>query len=391
MQAGDAPYRAKRKALKDPASGREVWQMTPEGRPFGKGYMYLNHFSPDERFLFVVEAAPPGRLFRIEIETGEAAPLTREGVEWTRWNAHPFEPEVFYRTGPRVFAVHVETREERLVHDAAQHEEIRRNAGGPITFSGDGRWFSLAFVHDARELPAPEGWSHWTSPTFQRCGAARAPCAGGAPEVLYLHSEGMQHLMFCPADARLLTFAVWPDYQNNARLADNHRARAWLVDARRDVARPYLVLPKGQRATHEFWSRDGDRLFYHWKTVPGWLPNGLGYLDRATESLHEFYTDPARRLSHSAASGDARWVVSNCVERPGRDELVLVEVPAGRAQTLRCPHGENPDAAMSVPSLSRSGRYIVYACDGSGESRVYLVPLEVPGRPASQGGERPDG
>ena len=377
MPDGAPTMKYRRKTLKDPVSGREVWQVTPDGISCAKGYMYLNHFTPDERRLTVL-AAVGGRqqLCAVDLERGGMTPLAdAPGLNWCSWNVHPLTGEVYYRTGERIMAVDPERGTERLVFDAAQHEELQRHTGGPIMFSGSGRWFSAQFTSDPTPRSSPPDWSHWGAVAYERCGIVRIACDGSGCEIVYRHDESMQHVMFCPADDDLLTFAVWPDYQNNAALPDEKRARAWLVDARTQTARPYLITPKGFRATHEFWSRAGDRLFYHKKAVPGWLPTSLSYLDRATGAHHDFYPDPARRLSHSAASGDGEWVVSDSVEAPGLDELVLVEVRTGRAEIICCPHQIKANAWITPPSFSPSGRFIVFACDGSGEGRVYLVPV----------------
>lgn len=382
----------KPRPFRDERTGREVLQVTPDGCANLSNYFYLNCFSRDERFFYYSsDRSGDFQVHRLCLETGESWRLTdvAGGVHF-RWNLHPSGGELFYTDGRKIKALNLDSTNVRVVFDAADHAWMK-SAGpeGPIRFSGDGQWLSFIFVHDPQDCISPNIWSHSGLITYQRMGAVRVACDGLAAECVYLHHEAMQHLMFCPADNDQMTFAVYPDYQNNETLMNNHRARAWLIDRKRDMAHPYLIMPKGYRATHEYWSPCSQRFFYHKRRVDGirspsrWFPCFIGYMERATGRQVDFFRSDTQHLGHSICTPDARFIVSDNdiwaarATRGADNELLLIEVETGEAQALWWPNvrGTHPKMSCGGPCMSPKGTWVGHSSDRTGEPQVYLTRL----------------
>jgi len=359
VTASKAAFRVKRRVLRDSRTGREVWQVSPENASCVASYMYITSFAPDERFLFYVSDRSGSRqLYRLEIETGETIQLTEAtGISGFGANLHPDGRSLLYRDGQVYRAVDLLTGEERIVLDTTKYAWLRK-PGEQITFSKSGHFFSLSFEYaDGKRA------------------VARAACDGSSVEELYRYGEQTQHVQFCPGDEDLLTFAVWPDYQNTPDLPDSKRARAWLLDARTRTARPFLVMPPGTRATHEYWGSTGQRMYFHKKTVRTWVPTWICSLDRATGKVRDIFGSKTIKLGHSFINRDETKIVADSQE-PGRNELLLIDVASGRAEVLCWPNSSITGQNSHVhPSFSPSGRFIVYTSDCSGRPQVYLVPL----------------
>jgi dipeptidyl aminopeptidase/acylaminoacyl peptidase len=352
------------KALRDERTGREFRQVSPEGSRNVAAYMYVNSFSPDERYLFYgSDRSGAWEIHRLEIETGRTTQMTEiRSRHAPRWNCHPDGREVFLFDGEAYRAVDVETLEERVVIDLRGQPWLRRPGGTPM-FSASGKSFCQFFQVDRG-----------------RRGIALVACDGSGAEHVHTHHELMLHLMFCPANENVLTFCTWPDSQDDMALPDEERARTWIVDVSTGESRPYLMMQKGFRATHEYWSASGGRLYFHKKTQPGWLPASLCYVDRETEAITEFFRSETVMLGHSFVTRDDRLAVSDS-QRPDENELLLVEVDSGEVEVLCWPNSRNRENRRGLagnhvhPSFSPSGRYVVFTSDRTGEPHVYLVPL----------------
>ena len=364
----------------DPDTGYGMRCVTPEGVTCWSNYFYTNSFSPDERFFFYNVADGNGaQVCRVEIETGETTRLTDVpgGINGFRWNLHPNGRELFYQAPPRFMALNLETLETRTVLDVRVCGwVVDGKTGGSIMFSPSGKYFSFSFTHDATERHTPEGWSHWGRVAYTCSAAARAACDGSGAAVVYRHDAGMQHLMFCPASDDLMSFAVWPDYQNNPDLPDENRARAWLIDGAAGTAKPFLIMPKGFRATHEYWSPDGARMYYHKKSVPDWVPNFLGRVDRETGAHEDLFRHDTNRLGHSAITPDERTIVSDNDDISGPNELVRVDVATGAGEVL-CWRDVVPGNSTPCggPTISPRGTWVAFTSNRSGTPQVYLVRL----------------
>lgn len=347
----------------DPDTGRPVWRISPRDAICVAPYMYIDAFTPDERHLFyAMKRGEQGWLCRYELETGETVrrPLSRARRMGWGANLDPAGRELFVGDEPGIVAIDFATFAERVVVDLADTPYQR--IGGPFMFTGDGRRFTAA-------APLGEG----------RSAIVRVMSDGSGLQEVYRYTSSIQHLQQCPGDDDLITFCQWPDNQNDMAAPPEERARTMLLDLRTGEARPWLMMPRGFRATHEFWSRDGSRLFFHKKTQPGWIPNWLCWKDRVTGEEREFYRDDVHRLGHSSATDDQRHVVTDGQD-PGRNPLILVEVSTGRATTVCWPNASieagHPKHAHVHPIMSPRGSFVAYTSDAGGTPQVYVAPVD---------------
>lgn len=378
MSSKTDAFRVEPRVEVDPYTERAMRFVSPPDAPSTSNYFYTQPFTPDERFfLYLCDRGDGPQVHRVEIESGETERLTHVagGEHAFRWNLHPNGRELFYQDPPRFMALDLETLETRVVLDVRTCDWIADGTtGGSIMFSPSGKYFSFSFTHDATERHAPEGWSHWGRVAYTCSAAARAACDGSGADLVYRHTAGMQHLQFCPASDDLMSFAVWPDYQNNRDLPAAHRARAWLIDS--GEARPLLTVPPGFRATHEYWSPDGERLYYHRKSVPGWVPNFLGCLDRRTGEQRDVFRHDTSRMGHSMCTPDGRFIVTDNDDFSAPNELIKVDVASGAGEVL-CWRNvpADPGFADGGPTVSPRGTWTAFTTSRLGIPQVVLVRL----------------
>ena len=355
----------KRRVVRDERTGREQWFVSPEGVQSGATYMYVRQFTPDERYLFYVsELTGAPRLYRYEIASGELTQVSADEGElgWENFHVHPAGREVYYVAGGVYHAADVETLETRVVFDP-----VKRGYGPArqlLMFSRSGRWFSFSFKDkDGRECVGR--------------------CSSDGRDVQTLHSrpegEGVQHLMFCNApDEDLMSFSPAPDHQQEWDAPWEYRARTYLLNAATGAVEPFLVLPKPFTATHDFWSPNGDRLYFHKKTRPTWVPTWICSIERDTREVRTWYEHDEYKLGHSYATKDERWLVSDSQE-PDNNPLVLIEAATGKGQVLCWPDSRVTPGHKGYshvhPTFSPSNRYVLYTTDRGGIGQVVMVPV----------------
>ncbi len=362
---------SKRTVLADPRTGREVWKVTSwDEADCLATYMYLQAFSADERFLiFASNRSGKWELYRLELATGEAVQLSRrhtppdpvvsDDYAHIVGHVHLARNEVFYLDGPRLVAAHLETLAERVVLDC--RGSPWRILGGFPSFTPDGARFTIIYVgRDGRE------------------GIALAAVDGSGWEPLYQCAEPSQvlsHVLVVPTEPLSVTFNLLPDRQDNPSLPRGRRARAWRWT--HGAAEPFLVVPPGFRATHEYWGRTPEpRLFYHRKSVPGWTPTWIESFAVDGGERIEHVGSSDRRLGHSCIS-PAGLTIITVVQDPKGNELVRIDLATGRSEVLCWPNSSCTGDQMTHvhPSFSPSGRMVAYTSDCGGRNAVYIVPL----------------
>lgn len=353
-----------KRIVKDARTGRELWIISPEGVNSGASYMYIMQFSPDERYVFYEsEVSGALQLHRYEIATGALTQVTEgPGFEVLNWNVHPAGREVFYAAGGKVWAADIETLESRLVFDPSLHPWVGKRSD-LIMFSKKGRWFSFGFK-------SPEGL----------IGVGRASCDGKEVEHVYTRprGEGVQHVMFCNTeDEDWMSFAPAPDHQTEWSEPRERRARVYLVHARAGTVEPVFVQDNPLRATHEYWSPNGDRLYFHRKTHRTWVPTAICSCDRRTRAMREIYLQDTLQLGHSFYTADERWIVTD-VQKAHDNPLILIETATGKSKVLCWPNSsvaQGRDRFSHVhPSFSPKATYVLFTSDAGGLGQVYLVP-----------------
>lgn len=360
---------SKRTVFQDARTGREVWKVTSwDGHDCVATYMYLQAFSRDERYLFFgSDRTGVFELYRLEIESGEAVQMTEHQAEGmddkslTRCNVHLERNEVIYPDGDAICASDIESLERRTIARISNPDWA--SIGGGPTYSGDGLRVLCAYRTN-------DGYA----------GIAQAEVAGSDFEEVYRwphQGEGLGHVQGASTDEAIITFVQSPDRQNDPDETRERRARTWKLDAASGEAEPFLVMPPGHRATHEYWGKGRDkRLYFHRKTVPGWTPTSIASIALDGSDYVEHYASPDRKLGHSCVSGDRQWIVSDVQDKSG-NELVLIDLRTGSGEVLCWPDSSVVDGFSGHvhPSFSPSGQKVLYTSDASGKAAVFVVPL----------------
>ncbi len=350
----------------DRRTGRKVWQITDGPRPSHFCYQTVQGFTADERFMvFASDRDEKGwQLWRADLETGELARLTdQEELRHGSYGMHPNGRQVCVSSGWRYLAVEVGTGRTRVLADL-EGELPGPPGGAELPISADGTRLLVPYGgDDRRKSSAAVVWLD----------------EGRVEPVLDWEGGWLCHYQFCPAEPDWVIFDPLPDPQNDMTKSLQERARAWLLDIHSREVRPFLMAPRGTRATHEYWGPDGERLYFHHKTQPGWVPTSLSSIDRFGRDWQTHYTHETLKLGHSDISRDERWIVTD-VQEPGENPLLLVDVETGRAETLCWPNSSVEEGHTKHshvhPSFSPGDRYVGFTSDRTGVAQVYVVPLD---------------
>ena len=319
-------------------------------------YFYLRAFSGDEQYIiFASDRTGRFELYRLEIETGETVQLT-DNLARLYFNVHPDGREVFYHGGDGVYAIDIESCERRLVADISWRP-WNYIYGGP-SISGDGEKIVCLYKHK-------ENGS----------GIAMADSEGSSFEDLYRCNKSLSHVQINPGDSSIISFNILPDKQNIPHLPPHERARAWKLDLSTDEITPFLVVPRGFRATHEYWSPKGDRLYFHKKKVPTWTPTSIASISVNGDDFKEHYMSETRKLGHSCIDPDGKTIVTD-VQDPNFNELIAINLETGESEILCWPNSSVKDQLGHVhPSFSFSGKKGLYTSDFTGKAQVYMIQL----------------
>jgi hypothetical protein len=189
----------------------------------------------------------------------------------------------------------------------------------------------------------------------------------------------LSHAQICPGDDNLVTFDPLPDTQNDMALPMAERARTWILDIQQGVARPFLVMPYGFRATHEYWDFAGDRLYFHQKSEPGWTPTSIASISRRGDDWQEHFHSTTRKLGHSSIDRASIFIVAD-VQDSAENELWRIDLRSGVGEVLCWPN-TSPlmDQTVHVhPSISPLGQYVDFTSDCYGSSDLFVLPLAQP-------------
>lgn len=315
------------------------------GRPGSDGegctnvscYQEVEAFTADERYvIFSSDRTGSFQLYRAELSSGELARLS---------DVPDLKPFAFaigtdgrhaiFFAGYRVYSVDVTTGEERVLIDFGG-VSLEPLPDAPPSFSGSGDRVALQFkiAEDVRAITVG----------FLATGEHHQVCRWQGK---------MNHPQICPGDDDLITFVPGPDTQNDMPQPQAKRARTWVCDAKSGETRPFLTMPKGFRATHEFWESAGDRFYFHRKTVPG------GARLRSHRSIVMVPTADALRTRPEAGSLVHRLEEHvHCVRRAGgrRERVVPDRSGNGRSRdSVLAQHavGQYPDESRASVDLRR--------------------------------------
>ncbi len=339
---------------RDKRTGREVWQITSGAAVSHSCYFEAQPFTGDDRYL-VYSSNRSGKfdLYRVDLRSEEHRRLTRcDQLSNLSYSIHPDGRSVFYLDGAKLLKTDVASGASSVVAElGGGHVSVGR------TFSSDGVYTAVGGPGGMGLLNLRTGRVEKTIPTPDGTGG---------------------HMLICPADPQLITFVKMPDRQNDMSLKMEERARTMIADLRTGRVRPYLTMPYGWRATHEYWDARGERFYFHKKKVPGWVPTSICSMKRDGSDWRTHFTTDVYQLGHSMISTDNRWIVSD-VQKPDDNPLVLIDVAKGTHELLCWPDSTvregHPKQAHVHPAISRSGKYVAYTSDRGGVPQVYVVPL----------------
>ncbi len=358
----------KRRAQTDGRTGREVWKLTDwDDVNCGATYFYLQCLSADERYLvFCCDREGVWAHYRLKLSTGEVVKVPGSegrrpdgGRHWVAF--HPNGREFFEPSKDGgIDAVDVETFERRPLMKPPTDPKV--TIGGGLRFADGGRLLVVMgknadgnaslLVAEGEGVEAEEVF-RWNDPDKVFC-----------------------HLLAPETGPAVCTFDVLPDQQDDAGATRAQRARNWKLDLRSGEAEPFLVMPPGERATHEYWSVTGaPRLFYHRKTVGTWVPASIDSVDLNGGDHQRHFESDTLLLGHSMMSPCGRYLVTD-VQQPNDNPLILIDLRDGTSQTLCWPNTSaiKNETGHVHPLFSPSGQDVVYTGDEDGKAAVYLVP-----------------
>ena len=272
----------------DGQTGKTVWQMTYGDAVNCSCYQEVEAFTADEQYvIFSSNRTGNFQLYRAHLESGELGQLSEvEDYRPISFGMARNGREALYTAGWRVYAVDVATGQDRVVIDF-EGKIPSPPSGAPVALSGN----------DDRVVVAYESGKDKTILAF-------GFVATGEFHEIYEWNGKLSHAQICPGDSNLVTFDPGPDTQNDMTLPMEKRARTWILDVAKGESRPFLTMPYGFRATHEYWDFAGDRLYFHRKSVPGTIPGAICSINRAGEDWQEHFISTERRVGKECRS---RW------------------------------------------------------------------------------------
>jgi len=363
LLAALAPLPQGIRRFKDDKTGREVWQITNDDGFNHSCYFEAQPFTADDRYLvYASRRTGAMQLYRADLTTGEHAQITNgKDIHSMSYSIYPDGRTVIFQEGTRLVRAEVATGQVTWALDMASLRipGAQKFSAGR-TYSTDGRYTAVSYQGDKAGIALIDlghGKLH---------GALDNPSGTGG------------HLLICPGDPLLVTFVKQPDEQNQMDLAPERRARTMLANFRTGQIRPFLTMPTGFRATHEYWDAQGVRFYFHKKSVPGWVPTSICSVRRNGTGEQTHFTHDTLKLGHSMISRDNRFIVSD-VQEPGSNPLVYIDLRFGTHKILCWPDSTvregHAQQAHVHPSISASGKLVAYTSNQGGNPQVYVVPL----------------
>lgn len=354
----------------DEKTGNEVWQVSQGDSMSLMPYFETQAFTYDDSYAVFKSRREGGwKLFSTSIETGEVRKVSDRTVEGS-FSIYTTGREAIFMEQGVIYAVDVETHAERVLFDAngrIDEAEISFNA----LCTEDGEWMVLTGTDPDR------------SASFYRL---HVPT--GRLEKVYSAASGFTHPMINPVYPNLITFVPKPDKRAMYDLPKEERARGMLLDTDDGSVRPFVMSEPNYRATHETWSKDGERLYYFDKLhKPGFADPTQGWevsvvsIDKQGGDRQVHYTNNRFKLAHGIADAEQRFFVCD-VDRPRCNPLYLLCLSTGEAEIVCWPDQTQPSAGNVQtehvhPLFSRSGNYIAFTSDRNspGVPQAFILPI----------------
>lgn len=347
----------------DERSGREVWQITSDDGFNHCAYFEAQPFTYDDQYLvYASRRSGATQLYRADLKSGEHARITQgKDVQGMSYSIYPDGRTVIFQEGTRLVRTEVATGQVTWALDMATLRiPGAESFSAGRTYSNDGRYTAVAYAG-------------------KREGIALLDLGHGKVHAIIEYAGGSGgHLLICPGDPLLVTFVKRPDEQNQMDLPPERRARTMLANFRTSQVRPFLTMPTGFRATHEYWDAQGVRFYFHKKSVPGWTPTSICSVRRNGTGEQTHFSHETLKLGHSMISRDGRFIVSD-VQEPDNNPLLYIDLRFGTSRILCWPDSSVREGharqAHVHPCISNSGKLVAYTSDKGGSPQVYVVPL----------------
>lgn len=346
--------------FKDQKTGHEVWQITSQDSMSEAFYFYAPSFTSDDKYIiFKSKRTGTAEVYRCNLTNGEITQLTDENVGSAC--IHPDGENMVYISDWKYFKMNVHTLKKEMILDFTG--KIPAEPRFRPSLTNDGK-FTVVYT------------SHNDTINIYRVNLETREIL----KVMEQEGGSFSHQLINPVDPNLITYAPLPDTQNDMGLPMEERARARIINVNKGTNEPYLITPYGFRATHDSWSRIGNRYFFFEKSQPGWIPASIGSINLNGDDYTKHYTNDSIKLGHGTVSQDGKWFISDGQE-PHNNPLILLNLDDGKTEFLCWPNASIERNLGNVhvhPNFSTSGNYVIYTSDvvKTGTHQVYVVPIK---------------
>lgn len=346
--------------FKDQKTGYEIWQITSQDSMSESFYFYAPSFTSDDKYaIFKSKRNGTMEVYRCNLTNGEITQLTDENID--RACIHPDGENMVYISGWKYFKMNVHTLKKEMVLDFTGKVPAEPRFRPSLT--NDGKYTIV-------------NTEHGDIISIYRVNLE-------TKEILKIMEQdggNFSHQLINPVDPNLITYAPSPDTQNDMSRPMEERARTRIINVNKETNKPYLITPYGFRATHDTWSRLGNRYYFFEKSQPGWMPVSICSIDINGNDYTKHYTNDSIKLGHGTVSQDGKWFISDGQETHN-NPLILLNLDDGKTKFLCWPNASIERKLGNVhvhPNFSSSGNYVIFTSDvaKTGTHQVYVMPIK---------------
>ncbi len=347
---------------KDSLTGREVWQITSNDSISAPCYFENQAFTADEKSLvFTSKRTGTWEIYSASLESGEITALTKFRMESNpRYTINPQGTGVCFIYDWILYKIDINDRNLNTLMDFSGLLPAKPRFSA--SFTNDGRYTLVSVSTDTAQL------LYRIDLLTKQINLALAKTEGS-----------FSHPLICPTDPNIITYVPGPDTQNDMSLPMQKRARTWKIDLNNGENKPFLICPYGYRATHESWSKDGQRFYFYKKTVPGWKPVTISSMNQNGEDYQGHFTSDTIRLGHGSPDRDEKWFISDSQD-PMINPLILINLKTNESQIICWTNSsigeENTNFTHVHPFFSPTANYVCFTSDRTGVCQVYVIPIK---------------
>lgn len=348
------------------------------GRSF---YFHNNPFvkaenDADDLMVFYGMVDSLRQLFTVNLKTFEINQVTNHPARIFGEIVAPKRKEIFYQRGDSVFSSNAITRERKLIYVFPQDFK-----GRITTINADESLLAgtqASPVKDSIYRLHPDKGSYFTRIYEAKIPHTLFTLDIETGELVRLYSERawLNHVQFSPTDPDMLMY----DHEGPWHLVD----RIWTINVKSGENRLMhkRTMPM-EIAGHEFFSRDGNTIWYDLQKPRGGtfflagvdintMDTKLYRLKRDEWSIHFNISPDQRRFAGDggdstqvARAKDGRWIY---LFTPSADSLISEKLVNMKH------HGYRP--LEPNPHFSPDGKWIIFCSDLDGTAHVYAVSIE---------------